>query len=1670
MFNYTSFLVFILTLLIPSLFYGQDQETKKIIDKINNVENIVNNVDEVVGEIDKVFTTVTESKAYSTLVNGTSIKIPFGIPTPGGGEDYMICVSNLRMSASKGMMVQTQMKIPIGGEQYLYFLADEVPLSKKGEMTGEFNMVLVESELLECGGGYSIYFKGLDSDMVNPSYVTFDCKGFKGIQINGELRFNEDVIQKFNTDENVEQPLAIDFFAAGDRADNFILTISDVPEFQFTQMPGFRCQVDMISLDKSSAHNATNFEPAIRQVYTSSMVSTEEDDTTIDQNTENTTNTNSGTGENNTETAGTNNENTDAGSEGSTQLAVANANSGTGENNTGTNNTNSENTDAGSDDKKDKTSDGDSDGIDWDGEFSSIWEGLIVNNLRIELPGVLKNEAEGSVGYMQVDYFVVDDNGVSLLLEMAGKVYDTHGNFIKDGDIVGGDMEGFKYSLKTAEVKILENDLVGAGFTGDIVMPICKQESTLSIGLTIEGKTEESPLSYSGFAELETANDLEVDALGVGTMNLSGCSIEFEYKSKRFFPTAYIDGDLLVGVGKKSGDGSPDKEEGEMEFEFGGLVIDSRSPYIYLQSSNLEEELTGYMEEKEAEIRGMVEDEVDKQTENAKTKINELTQEAQDKFNDAKNKANEVAEQGKQLMQDGKEFVDSKKQAIEAFIRMKENDINSKLQNLPVSFMFNGMKTDDKKRTGLDFDVYIKLQKSDGEDNEGGDGFGGEAALTLWATRGEDKRWKYDELEVGSILVEVKNGGYEMRGTITKIDSETDRGFCGTLDIKVIDKIAVKGAALFGYDKDEKFRYWFVDAYASFTPLTIAPGVAVNSFTGGLYHHMNMHKEVPKGTKKPIIACESASGLLFTKTKDLHVGVLAGIGLQSAGGGNAFNGKINIGVEILKGGTVNKVSTWGGVAFMTKKFKVPKKDVVLKSMDVPDDGKTVEKKEEVEKKNEDEEKKEDEETGVSGSVVADWYVEYDFPNETFVGDFDIYVDVAGVIEGVHKKKKAGHVSMYSSPDTWYVYVGQPAEMVGLKVFKLATIQSYLCFGKKLPTPEIASMPEEIGVTPNIDKTLLESASGMTFGARMNLDETFEVDLWPCNIKAGLRFWIMAGFDILIAQTQEPVSCGSIEKRGINNWYATGQLYFYGGGEVFASWDCFAGSGDKTLFRVFLKTYLFAQLPNPTYLSGRVEFGIKILTFDPTAEFDIEFGDQCVKSITDNNVKYIASITPVHESEEVDVGTKIDVLFYSPMGEQAYTIDVPEKDKGETRTADDFYKASFRPNLIGYKEDNKDNVKGKGLIVRYKGGDIDFDYEFNENKTSLQITPKRVLPENAEIEVLVNVEIQQNDGKGWYNSGMSEADTSIFKTKAETDKVPVKYIEYAYPLPNMKSFYKNETTDGYIKFAPIPNKPGQLPDESKYGVKYGYTLAIFSESQEIDRTDDVEYNEDLGEFDFRIPTARLVPETEYTLKIFKSPALNNVSEVASSDDVQSGGTLHSQKPETLVVEYNFTTSAYDNFKDKMSYYSSSVTEVFNGVAETELSYNKALAGGIEFESLTEEEKRGYFISGMKTAEPLIQFGKMSLLDGTELTGEVSVLEENDELKLIDNSVDVVSQQMKNLNMNCLLSGSCTSEQAKSLSFSKGGYILPIEYRLPGTNRMTSRVPITLKVSEDIIVPQ
>lgn len=820
-----------------------------------------------------------------------------------------------------------------------------------------------------------------------------------------------------------------------------------------------------------------------------------------------------------------------------------------------------------------------------------------------------------------------------------------------------------------------------------------------------------------------------------------------------------------------------------------------------------------------------------------------------------------------------------------------------KLANFPVSIA-NIVFTSNDIEAAIAFDLKLNLM---GKKDKG---FAADTRLAIIGTFGEEERkhrWKYDRLELERISLEANLGAIQLEGSLHLMQDNPEYGDGFSAEIKgtfgSIGPIECK--AIFG---KKEFRYWYLDAAVKGLKINAGP-VQISGFAGGAFYKM---------TRKGFSSSFSPTGLSYVPDDKYGLGVksMVFLGLVDEAVVNA-----SAGFEILfnKRGGVSKLGFYGE-AQMLKAFEfdnpVAKLTDKLKNVTsglgadkLVNNSEFVKTFTDVAKENDSGE--------IVGAVSISAYMgmEHDFENNVFHAEFDLYVNVAGgVVQGRASKGRAGWGVFHVDKETWYLHMGTPEDRLGLKVgIGSFSIESggYLMMGHKIPgspppPPEVA---EILGVDVKEldymrDENALGEGRGFAFGQDFKLDTG---DMSALFFYA--RFVAGGGYDIMLKDYGDAKCKGSNDQIGINGWYANGQAYAYLQGELGIRIKLFFVKKKIPIIKAGAAVLLQAKAPNPVWMRGYLGGHYNLLggLVKGKFRFKVTIGEECefIDASPLGGIKVITDVTPKDGSKEIDVFAAPQAAFNLKVNE---AIIVPEDDGDKT------YKIILEQFKVF--DDTKKEITGT--------------LEWNSSNTSVTFVSTDILPPNTNLTAAVEVSFQELVN-GVYRTVNVDGKKAVefeerkFTTGTAPNYIPLRNIEYSYPVVDQKHFYENEHDKGYILL-----KRGQdyLFDDAVW--KSDVAIQDISGSKQIV---DFLYNEASNRIEYTMPNVE--QQQEYSLIINSSPkdrttgvsteSYNNVTTGSNDNTAEIRTNSAENVSKDGVIErlkYNFRTSNYKTFKQKI----------------------------------------------------------------------------------------------------------------------------------------------------------
>ncbi|TWI01144.1 hypothetical protein IQ05_00711 [Flavobacterium tiangeerense] len=764
------------------------------------------------------------------------------------------------------------------------------------------------------------------------------------------------------------------------------------------------------------------------------------------------------------------------------------------------------------------------------------------------------------------------------------------------------------------------------------------------------------------------------------------------------------------------------------------------------------------------------------------------------------------------------------------------------------------------------------------------------------------QKWKYDSLKFEQINIGADIGGMKLNGSITIMDNDPvyGKGFKGMLSCDFTGGIKVEANAIFGATT---FRYWYVDAMAD--NLNIPSGaITFKGFGGGASYRMK---------KEGFSNNFTASGSNYVPDIESGLGVKAMIKFSGTASADAFWGGAGFEIAFNNKFGINRISIYGEGHVM-QPFEIPVPDKLKKALKEVSEKEAKFSKEILEKLKISNLSKAAEDlypNEIKGSMGINAFaaIQYDFTSKILHGTFDMYVNTpGGLIKGRGSNNRAGWAVLHFGPDKWYIHMGTPKDRLGLKMaIGPVEVESggYFMMGDDLPgsPPPPAIVADLLGLKLEQldymrDENSLSGGKGFAFGSDFSIktgDITFL--LFYANFQAGF------GFDIMVKDYGD-AACQGSGPIGINGWYANGQAYAYLKGELGIKVKLFMVKKKIKIIEGGGAVLVQAKMPNPVWIRGYLGGHFNLLggLVKGRFRFKVEFGKECefINNTPLNGLKAIADITPAKDTKDVNVFAVPQVGFNMPINKN-FTI---EEDSG----------------LKTYR------LKLEEFLVKKNGNPILGSTSWNTTNDLVSFNATEVLPQNSDLTLSVKVSFQEYTNGNWktiYENGQiaTENETVNFTTGTAPNNIPVNNIAYCYPVFDQKYVYQNESKQAYVVL-----KQGQ---SYLFELKPGQTQKAFYKTGTKTVNSTLSYSPSLKKVSIDIPVLEKTKSYNITLMTLEtqSEANNNLKESYETQNLDAQSSVETKKnelKETItggqgieLLQYNFNTSQYNTFEEKMN---------------------------------------------------------------------------------------------------------------------------------------------------------
>jgi hypothetical protein len=828
----------------------------------------------------------------------------------------------------------------------------------------------------------------------------------------------------------------------------------------------------------------------------------------------------------------------------------------------------------------------------------NAWRGVYVQTFDVGLPKEFKTSDTASNKqriHIGAQNLIIDKYGVS------GTFYADN-VFPLDGGITSEE-KSWAYSLGHIDVTIAANTFVKANLSGEILLPISKNQkptSSKSSSNTTNNQnvantntadtkrksseTKRAGLTYNGFISMQeqqltvvTKDSIAFDLWKAKALLLPNSSIELKLVNGKFLPRANLNGTISFGTNKNATD--KDSVQGKKTVDFKGITfqnlqLQTVSPVISVQSM-------GY--------KGTV-----------------------------------------------------------GF-----NNFPVSIGNIDIAIHNND--------TRVDFDLGLNLMDAIGASATARIGIKGKMYEEDYKQKS-----RYDGLDLSAISIDANFSGLKIKGSLILMENDPlyGNGFNADLEVDIQSIVNVKAKAIFGRST---FRYWYFDASAKWqgtSPFMIngfgggayykmrrRPGINVGEFSPSGLSYIPDEK-INLGVKALVYfyigsesICSGEAGFEVAFNSKGGINTLAIFGKADVAGKipglksvSGLMGKVASDVTAMTSFMGVDANTFEGT--FANKF-IPKAKEAIPGDLSAEVGIRIAAAIEFDFQN--------------NSLHATTEVYINTPGNFLSGTGPGGRAVWGVF---HKDPKDWYIYMGTPDDRCGVKIG----IAGM----YRKITSYFMAGTLLPgsPPPPAVVSQILGVDAKEldymrDENALANGGGLAFGANLDFDTgDLSFLLFYAHFQAGM------GFDIMLKDYQEARCSNTGKQVGINGWYANGQAYAYLQGELGIRVKLFFMNVKIPIISGGAAVLLQAKLPNPVWMRGYVGGNMNILggMIKGKFRFKLLIGEECLfeNGSPLGGLKLITDVTPKQSSSDVDVFAVPQAAFSMKVNE---SFVIPE-DQGD----------------------------------------------------------------------------------------------------------------------------------------------------------------------------------------------------------------------------------------------------------------------------------------------------------------------------------------------------------------------------------------------------------------------
>ncbi len=228
-------------------------------------------------QVDSLFNKILGGGRMAENLNEMmSASLPVGIQKTMGNVTVTLAVSKVRFASNNSEMdLYAMAQLPYGDDKKpkrLYFGATHVPCSNKGSIVGEVQLTLLQDYEIPFGtkndgssvtlvlNGGTLDKKTGDIKTTKGCSISFDCDGFKNLQLEADVKFPKTLIQQVDaTKGTLNGKQVVGHFTTSVSDWNDIVASVNLPAFGFVSckpLDGFVFNLNQVVFDFSETKNA----------------------------------------------------------------------------------------------------------------------------------------------------------------------------------------------------------------------------------------------------------------------------------------------------------------------------------------------------------------------------------------------------------------------------------------------------------------------------------------------------------------------------------------------------------------------------------------------------------------------------------------------------------------------------------------------------------------------------------------------------------------------------------------------------------------------------------------------------------------------------------------------------------------------------------------------------------------------------------------------------------------------------------------------------------------------------------------------------------------------------------------------------------------------------------------------------------------------------------------------------------------------------------------------------------------------------------------------------------------------------------------------------------------------------------------------------------------------